>query len=1141
MSTLPCAACGFANRADALYCGRCGAQLGRSCPACGTVVSAGLAFCTVCGEALGAEAAPAPTEERKVVSVLFADLVGFTARAEGLDPEDVRALLAPYHALLREQLERFGGTVEKFIGDAVVALFGAPAAHEDDSERAVRAALAVRDAITDLNTADSSRDLHIRVGVTTGEAVIALDARPSAGEGMAAGDVVNTASRLQAAAPVDGVLVDEPTHRTTEDAIEYRAAGPVRLKGKAEPVAAWVAVAPRARLGVDIAFRGGAELVGRGEELDVLLDALARARRERAPQLVTLVGAPGIGKSRLLWELYAALEDSPTSELVVWKQGRSLPYGQGVSFWALGEIVKAQAGILEGDTAETASEKLARTAARLLPDRPQADWVRSHLEPLVGLGGSGGGPEAQAEAFAAWRRFFEAVAEQRPLVLVFEDVQWADDGLLDFVDHLVEWALGVPLLVVCTARHELLERRSTWGGGKRNAITLSLSPLSDEETALLLENLTGQGLRGDGARGALLAKAGGNPLYAEEYARMLREGGTPAELPLPESVHGVIAARLDTLAPEEKAVLQDASVIGKVFWVGALAAVAGLERTAAEERLLALERREFVRRERRSSVAGETAYVFRHELVREVAYGQLPRAHRAELHRLTAEWITSLAADRSEDIADLLAHHYGSALDFAHASGQQTETLAERARLALREAGERASALHAFPAAARFFDAALALWPTDDPERPQLLLRAARAHFHAGDAQGDRLAAAGEELLDAGDREGAAEAELLLGEFLWLRGKTEAAFERFRGATTLLEDEPPSHSKTASLSSLARFLMAGDESEAAIRVGFEAFRMAEDLGLDEFRASTLNSIGAARVTIGDLGGLVDLERSIAVAEEIGSPEVVRGYNNLASTVASLGELDRAAALYARGKRAAQRFGRPGALRWFAAERVYDLYWRGLWNEALDQAAEVVSGEGSADRQEAAARCARARILLARGEAAAARADVEAALEFSRGARDPQMLLPALALQARTLLAAGARDEAADLAAELLEAWDRASVSLPSFWTADVATVLLALGRGGDLLAWAARARTPTPWLEAAASLASGDALAAAHTYVRIGSLPDEAHARLLAAEALVSAGRRAEAEHELARALDFYRSVGASAYVRAGEDLLVPS
>ena len=435
-------------------------------------------------------------EERKVVTAVFVDLVDFTERSERLDPEDVRGFLAPYHARAKAELERFGGTVEKFIGDAVVAVFGAPIAHEDDAERAVRAALAVRDAISELNADDPSLGLSVRVGAATGEALVNLNARPEQGEQLAAGDVLNTASRLQSAAPPDGILVDEATRRLTENAIEHREAESVFAKGKADPVTVWEPIAPKARLGVDIAFRGGAPLVGRSDELNALLDAVARSQRDRAPQLVTLVGVPGIGKSRLVWELFSALDSDP-AQYVTWRQGRSLPYGDGVAFWALGEMTKAQAGILESDDAEAAEAKLRAAVEYVLDEVGEARWVEGHLRPLAGLGaGAEAGGDHATEALAAWRRFFEALAEQRPLILVFEDLHWADDGLLDFVDQMAEWTTDVPLLILCTARPELLDRKPGWGGGKRNATTISLAPLSQDDTAELVSSLLDGRLQG---------------------------------------------------------------------------------------------------------------------------------------------------------------------------------------------------------------------------------------------------------------------------------------------------------------------------------------------------------------------------------------------------------------------------------------------------------------------------------------------------------------------------------------------------------------------------------------------------------------------------------------------------------------------
>jgi class 3 adenylate cyclase/tetratricopeptide (TPR) repeat protein len=1124
MSGEGCPACGAENSPGALFCGRCGTPLARKCSSCGATVALDAAFCTACGTELGETARPS-AEERKVVSVLFADLVGFTERAERLDPEEVRTLLDDYHSRVRGELERFGGTMEKFIGDAVVGLFGAPLAHEDDPERAVRAALAIREAAAEL-------DETVRVGVTTGEALITRDARALEGEGMAAGDVVNTASRLQAAASPGLILVDEATFRATQHAIEYGESPPVIAKGKSEAVNVWEALVPRARLGVDIAFRGAAPLVGREVELDTLHDALARAKQERTAQLITLVGPPGIGKSRLVYELWAAAEANP--ELVYWRQGRSLPYGAGVSFWALGEMAKSHAGILENDGAERAQTKLAGAVAHAIPDEAERRWVVGHLRPLIGLGREGDSSDRRDEAFAAWRRFFEALAEERPLVLVFEDIHWADDGVLDFIDQLVDWTSDVPVLVVCTARPELLDRRAGWGGGKRNAATISLTSLSDEDVSRLLEELVGE------PRPELVSHAGGNPLYAEEYARMLAQSGNGSSLEPPDSVQGIIAARLDTLPLEEKAVVQDASVLGKVFWAGELSHLTGHGMDAVERHLRSVERKEFVRRERRSSVAGETAYVFRHALVRDVAYGQLPRGRRIEKHQLAAEWIESLGGDRREDLADVVAHHYLSALELARATGRETAALEQRARVALRDAGDRAAALNAFAPATQFYRSALELWPEDDAGYPQVLFRYGRARFFSEDQGEESLSRAAEELLDAGDRASASEAATLVGELRWIEGDRDRAFAHFEGAAKLLADEPPSRSKAYVLGNLARFLMVGDEADRAIAVGQEAYEMAEELRLEEVKAHVLSTIGVARVMIGDLEGCADLERAIAIGEEVNSPDVIRGYNNLASTHAAFGDLERAFELYARGRRAAERFGNIRALRYFEAERMDELYWRGNWEEALTLADQFLeqAESGMFHHGEVDARLIRGRIRLACGDSAGALEDSDRALVFAERVRDPQTLFPTLASNARVFVATGDLQSADRCATRLLEAWAASEVTFAAFWLPDLAVVLADLGRGGEFeRASAAYVRIPTRWLDAALQIVHGNDLEAAGTYAAIGSLPDEADARLRAARALAQGGRQAEAEAALASAVVFYRSVEAAGRLREAESL----
>jgi class 3 adenylate cyclase len=1110
-------------------------------------------FCLACAAPL---ATPATRrEERKRVSVLFCDLVGFTSRSEQLDVEDVRAVLAPYYARLRADLERYGGTVEKFIGDAAMALFGAPTAHEDDPERAVRAALAIREAIAELNQAEPTLDLHVRIGVTTGEALVALDARPVEGEGMASGDVVNTAARLQAAAPVDGILVDEATFRATDRQITYQPAEPVQAKGKADPVVVWLAVETRASLGVDVDQTPLTALVGRQRELDLLGAALARVRDEQALQLVTLVGVPGMGKSRLVWELKELVEAEPG--LTIWRQGRCLPYGEGVALWALGEMVKAQAGILETDPAELAQAKLDEAVADLVAEEGEATWVTGHLRPLVGLAVAGeAGGDRGAEAFAAWRRFCEALAEQGPTVLVFEDLHWADEVLLDFLDHLVDWVTDLPLLVVCTARPELLTRRPNWAGGKLNATTITLSPLGPEDTARLVAALLGQALLPAELQTILLARAGGNPLYAEEYVRMLADrgflhkvGGTwrlerADALPLPESVQGIIAARLDALGPEEKALLQDAAVVGKVTWVSALAALGGAEPFALERPLHALERRELLRRERRSAVAGERQYTFRHVLVRDVAYGQLPRAARAKKHQRAAEWLEALAPDRAEDRAELLAHHWQAALQYAHAAGQDTTELAARGRLALREAGDRALELNALAAAARWYTAALELWPTDDRERPRLLLGLGKARMYGEQAGGELLVEARDGLLAQGDREAAAEAEALLSMLAVFQVQGERAMQHARRAVALLEDAGPSPTKAYALARLAQDLVLRPETaqaiQEAIQVGRQALTMADRLGLHRDRVGALQAIGLARVDGGDLGGIADLEQAIEIAVEHNLPVSAMACGDLASCLISLGQLARGFQLQAQARHTAERFGLRGALRWLQAERLFEDYWCGRWDAALEGADQFLAEAeaGSSDFAESGSRSVRGWIRLARGDLRGALQDADAGLEHARVAKEPQVLYPSLAFRARALLAAGRQQEAGTEANKLLAMLAHQGL-LPTApdWSGDLAVVLQALGRGAELVELLADAKTPTGWFEAASALAAGEFQRAADHYHQIQAQPDATFARLQAAKQLTAAGRRVEANLQLSQALAFYRQVNATGYLREGETL----
>ena len=1063
--------------------------------------------------------------ERKVVTVLFADLVGFTARAETLDPEDVEAILRPYHERLRSELERFGGTVEKFIGDAVMALFGAPMAHEDDPERAVRAGLAIRD------WARAQAGVQVRIAVNTGEALINLNARPETGEAMASGDVVNTTARLQSAAPVNGLLVGESTFRATRQVIDYRDADAVDAKGKSQALRVWEALQARSRVTTE-AVSTAAPLVGRERELAVLRELLVRVREEASPQLVTLVGVPGIGKSRLVHELMQIVEQAGV--LTYWRRGRSLPYGEAVPLWALSEIVKAQAGILESDTTDDVSRKLREEVTRLVPDARDAMWVELQLRPLASVAAEADlGGDRRDEAFAAWRRFFEAMAEYRPLVLVFEDLHWADDELLDFVDYVVEWTGRVPILIVCTSRPELLERRPAWGGGKLNATTLSLAPLSETDTSRLLSSLLDRPLLAAETQTKLLQRAGGNPLYAEQYAKMLLEGYDASELPIPESLHGIIAARIDRLPPSEKGLLQDAAVLGKVFWLGGV--IDGRTRNDAEHALHALDRKGFVQRARVSSIAGESEYTFLHLLVRDVAYGQIPRAERAEKHRRAAEWIGFLG--RQEDHAETLAHHYLSALELARASGSSTDELVERARLALREAGDRAMALNASDAAIRSYQSALELWPRDDVDRPRLLFSYGRALALAHESGFEELTEAAELLVALEDRERAAEAEILLADATRSFGRRDEAYDHLDRAVRLVEAVPASAAKARVLSEVSRYHMLGDRSETAVQIGREALEMALQLGLDEIRAHALVNIGSARVNLAEVEGIRDLEESIEIANAIGSPESIRAYNNLFASYTTLGMLDRSAEALRAGLVEVERFGSTGINgRWLRFEQIHVAYWEGRWRDCMALIDEVFAEIGSSHALSRWAFEMRGRIRLARDDVAGALADARASRDLAREAKDPQTLTPALSFAALASLEAGNRTEAARLADELLagEAVSRpiAHHVSPLF---DLAWVLADLQRSEELVERLKKEAIRTPYVEAAESLACGEYERAADLYANIGARPNESYARLRAAALLMRAGRRADALSQVSAALEFWRAVDAARYVRDGE------
>jgi class 3 adenylate cyclase/tetratricopeptide (TPR) repeat protein len=1109
-----------------------------SCLQCGFESPAGFRFCGACGASLATIERRASDHERKIISALFCDVVGSTVRAEPLDPEDVRDALAPYYEGVRRQLGRFDGTVEKFIGDAVCGLFGAPRSHGDDSERAVRAALAIRDWIAEVNEADPNWGIHVRLGIATGEAVVALGARLAEGEAMAWGDVMNTAARLQTAADVDSVLVDERTYRATRHVIDYAEREPVEAKGKSQPILVWRAQAPRARRGIDLAQEDSQTFVGRAREFRLLRESLNRVGRRHAPELVVLVGEAGIGKSRLAFELFRWVEVNPA--LVGWRQASSSPYADVFTYWALGEIVRAQAGILETDSAAIAGGKLKRAVADVVAEPADAARIESHLRSLVGLDAPAlaHGGERQA-AFVAWRQFLEAVAQRHTLVLVFEDLQWADAGILDFVEHLLDWARDVRILILCTARPEFAELRPGWWSGER-VTPVDLTPLSDEEVGELVSKTAPPDIPGE-TREAIIGAASGNPLFAVEFVRMLVD--RMEEPPTVESVQAIIAARLDTLSPEDKLLLQDAAVVGRAVWPRLLARLGDRSRRTVEQQLRELLRRGFLTRVTQSSVQGEPEYRFRHTLVRDEAYRQIPRLRKVEIHRRTAEWLDSLSPDRTTERAEMLALHYLAAYENALAAGADTGSLVEGARVSLREAGDRALSLNAFAVAERHFRDAADLWPEDDPEWPALLLRLGKARYYSASEGDDVLSDAEHLLLAAEDRESAAEAAMLLADLAHQHGEPqETVFDIAYRAHALVEGLEPSHVKTDVLLDLAVFLSLAADQERAIALATEALRDAQALALREPEARALAVIGAARGQAGDPDGRRDLERSIAITEEIESPGGAHHCGMLADLECSLGNLDRSFELHARARAHAERYGHAGHIQWLKAESVAEHYWTGRWSQAVVVADEFLAevGEGPGHFMEGYCRDVRARIRLARGDIDGALDDSAQALEQARASNEPQMLCPALAVRARALAAAGVHENAGQVVDELLALWISKMNLFPvSSWVVDLVCALDDLGRADELRVTAAHVRARTAWLEAAVALTAGEFEDAASRFARIGSRPDEALARRRAAGALIRAGTTREAARvELERALAFYRDVEAAAELREAEALV---
>jgi class 3 adenylate cyclase/tetratricopeptide (TPR) repeat protein len=959
-----CPSCGAANPDGKRFCGDCGSPLAAGCPSCGSENPPGNKFCGDCGAPLAPSAQafePKPVEadasdaELRLVSVMFADLVGFTTLSEVRDSEEVRELLTRYFDTCRRLIELYGGTVEKFIGDAVMAVWGAPVAQEDDAERAVRAALDLVQAVSELGEEVAAPGLRARAGVLTGGAAVMPGGRD---EGIVVGDLVNTASRVQSTAEPGTVLVGESTKRATEAAIAYKDVGLHELKGKAEPVPLFRAL--RVTAGRAGALRpGGLEppFAGREREMRVVKELFHASAQDRKAQLVLVSGVAGIGKSRLSWEFEKYVDGLPTE--VWWHRGRNLSYGEGVAYWALAEMVRMRCGIAEDEEPSSALAKLRATLETHLGDDGERRSVEPRLAHLLGL--EEGAPGDQENLFAAWRILFERLAEQGPTVLVFEDMQWADAGLLDFLEYLLEWSRHHPLFVLALARPELAGKRPSWGVGKRGFTSLYLEPLSRPAMDDLLAGLV-PGLSDD-VRSQILERAEGIPLYAVETVRMLldrglleREGSVyrptgPIEtLEVPETLHSLIAARLDGLAPQERRLVQDGSVLGKTFTKQALVAVTGHTEEQLEPLLTSLLRKEVlaIQVDPRSPEHGQ--YAFLQEIVRWVAYETLSKRERKAKHLAAARFLASTLGAGEDEIAEVVAAHY---LDSYRAAPDDpdSEELRATAREMMVRAGERAASLGASAEAQRAFERAIEL--TDDPVGSAELYERAGMMAYVG-ARVDEAASQFERAIELFDAHGAihpgARVSAHLAEIMWDRGRFEHGLEIMNRAFEVLSQDEPDDDLAALASQLGRFMFFAGQHELALERIETALDLAEALMLPEVLAQAMNTKGVILFSHSrKTEGLSLIHTALTVALEHDRPSAaLRAYYNVADMMSQCDRYQEGSDQVRKGLELARRVGNR-YWEWLFLGNAYPCFSLGEWDEVLVAQAELPAEDWSQAR------------------------------------------------------------------------------------------------------------------------------------------------------------------------------------------------
>jgi predicted ATPase/class 3 adenylate cyclase len=862
------------------------------CSACGTENPQQARFCLGCGTPLE-EAAPAaaPSEERKVITAIFVDLVGSTARSESLDPEDVKALVAPYHARVRAELESHGGTFEKFSGDAVLALFGSPKAHEDDPERAVRAALSVQAAMGELNAEDEWLELNIRIGVHTGEALVMLGARPSEGEWSAAGDVLNTAARIQSAAPVNGILVGELTYEATRDAIEYREAEPVAAKGKTEPVRVWQAVGVK-----DAAHEPTADavtFVGREREANALLEVWGTAIAERRPGLVTIIGPPGIGKSRLLAEF---AQVAGAEGHVYW--GRCLSYGEGITYSPVTEIVRSAAGIQHGDGREVIAGNLEAFLGTLATDDlDELRTIAAGLSNLTGIPTTPRGTYAaseisQGELHWGIRRMLQLLASVEPIALILEDLHWAEPTLLELIAYVAAGEGDSPLAIVCSARPELSERAPGFLGTEGRRRTIELGTLDAETAKGLLADLVGdRSLAETPFAATLIANAGGNPLFLEETVRMLRDRGLvdaerwrseeAGELPVPTSVQGLISSRLDGLEGGDKLLAHNASVVGAVFWAGAVAHLGAKDDGPLPDPstgLETLEQRDFVLHSDASTIAGEDEYAFKHILMRDVAYGQIPKGRRAELHVRFSDWIEGLP-ESADQFVELLAWHLEQACRFSREVARSPiEPPLLEAATALAKAAGRAERRESLREAHRYYTRALDLLGDEHADlRVTLRVQRADMAMQLGELKEatDELLEVAEQAAELGRTEVEAEALLLLGDIDQRQGRPTDAHRRLLRAEELAGSTGDARLRTRAAFVMNTFVVddLGEELDQPIENLRAAIATAEAIGDRALAAEGHLRIAAPLMSHDFAAAESELQRCLELAHDLGSHRI----------------------------------------------------------------------------------------------------------------------------------------------------------------------------------------------------------------------------------------------------------------------------